>query len=348
MESRKLITMIALILATCLFWPAYASAADTTPTYPKMRILWGHSGAVTDTRHPAALRIAEYLREKSGGNIELEVYPSNQLGDSRIVIEGIQRGGGGVHITYAPGTSASQFVPTLGVIDLPYFAPTDLEKARAFLRGPFGEALRASTEEYNIHVLNVLSDHFSAIIGHAPFRTPEEFNGKKFRAMASKVQVKMLESWGGSGVFLDMQEAFTALQTRVIDGIPGGVGQGTYNYKFYEIGKYLTFTRHNLSPLFILCNKSWYEGLDEATRQLLDEAVAHGVEWYDTARAEVEERAIKEMAASGCEMVYLTDAQIQVLKDLALEPCLELYYNVAGDKGRALVKIALEELVKLQ
>lgn len=342
MKNRKLTSIVTLVFVIFLLFPVYANAA----TYPKIKIMLAHSGAVTDARNELALGFEEYIEEKSGGNIQVEVYPANQLGDSRVVIEAVQQGG--LQVTIAPPASASQFIPTLGLMDTPYLFPTDLAKAQAILQGPFGQALLDSCEKYNIHGLTLLPDMYSAFIANKPLRTPNDFQGQKFRVMASKVSVKMIESWGASAMFLDYQETFTALQTGVVDGLAAGIGAGIYNMKFYEVVKHLMLTNHVLSTQVVFCNKPWYDGLDEATRQLVDEGIAHGAERATVKRVADEEKALKAIADSGVEIIQLTNDEMQALSDLARQPCIDLFLEVAGEKGRELVDLANGEIAKVQ
>ena len=345
MKAMKLISTAALVFAVFVL-PMCASASDAAPAYPNMKIMLAHSGAVTDARHEMALGFEEYVEEKSGGKVQVEVYPANQLGDSRVAIEAVQQGG--IQVTIAPPPSASQFIPTLSVMDTPYLFPTDLEKALAVVNGPFGQALLDSCHEYNIHGLTLLPDLYSAFIATRPLRSADDFKGKKFRVMASKVSIKMIESWGASALFLDYAEAFNALQTGVVDGLAAGIGAGIYNMKFYEVAKNLILTKHVLSTQVVFCNKPWYDALDEGTRQLVDDGVAHGKGRAQAKRIADEEKALKAMTDYGTEIIELPDDVLKDLSDLARQPCIDLYLEVAGEKGRELVELVNAEIARVQ
>ena len=71
--------------------------------------------------HPnniAALKFAEIVNKESGGRLKVEVFPANQLGNVKDVIENVMTGS--VHM-YMGGTSeTSLFQPEFAVMDAPY------------------------------------------------------------------------------------------------------------------------------------------------------------------------------------------------------------------------------------
>ena len=65
----------------------------------------------------AAELFKKIVEEKTNGDIKVEIYPNNQLGESRSVLEGIQLGT--VQMAQVTGPMLS-FVPELVVFELPF------------------------------------------------------------------------------------------------------------------------------------------------------------------------------------------------------------------------------------
>lgn len=329
-------------------------AAETTETaagtpdgyeYPEMTIIVAHSGATTDARQNGALAIEQYIEETSGGKIQVDVYPAGQLGDSNTLIESVQNGG--IHICIQPPANVCAFDPLLAILDVPYFFPPDIEKAREVFKTDAAQMLLDTMEDYDMVGLGYWADLFKAFTSNVPLRTPEDFQGLKFRVMASPVLMKFIEALGATPLTIDYQETFTALQTGAIDGQEAGIGAGIYNMKFYEVQKYMEITNHILSSQLIFASKSWYDGLDDQCKQLIMNAVnIAGNDTYQEVRGEIEETAI-EAISQQCEIITLTDEELQAMSDACRQPCLDLYVETNGEAGQAILDAFNADIAKL-
>jgi len=81
-------------------------------------------------------RFRDLIRERTGGQIELQIFPGGQLGGEREVAEGMRLGS----IQGADSTLAalSSWVPEGQVFDLPFIF-RDLAHVEAVTNGPIGE-----------------------------------------------------------------------------------------------------------------------------------------------------------------------------------------------------------------
>lgn len=319
-------------------------AAAETPEYPKMTIILAHAAPVDDSRHLGALAIEQYLEEKSGGNIQVDVYPASQLGDVNSMTESCQNGS--AQMVILPPANLVGFQPLLGVLDVPYFLPGNLDDARIVMDGPAGDALLECLRDVNMVGLDWWDSQFKEFTSNVPLHSTADFKGLKFRVMPSEVLLQMIKSLGGSAVTFDYSEVFNGLQTGAIDGQEASLAS-IYNMKFHEVQKYVTMTNHIKSEYLLFANKDWYDGLDDATRQLLTEAVAEGGKVNNEEKAKAELAAREAIEADGCQFVELTDEEIQGLSDAARQDCLDLYLAKNGDAGAALVQIFNDEIAKL-
>src|SRR6516165_12676594 len=90
-------------------------------------------GCVLDPQHPLLVggrRLAEVAEQESGGRLKLNIYPSSQLGGQREVLQNVQAGvvDGVVEAT----ATLTNFVPQLGVVDLPYLSKDEATAFRMF------------------------------------------------------------------------------------------------------------------------------------------------------------------------------------------------------------------------
>ena len=325
--------------------PAVAEPAAPEYAYPEMTIILAHSGATTDARQNGALAIEEYIETTSGGNIQVEVYPAGQLGDSNTLIESVQNGG--IQICIQPPANVSAFDPLLSILDVPYFFPPDIDKARAVFETDAAAMLLNTMQDYNLTGLGYWADLFKAFTSNKPLLSPDDFVGLKFRVMSSPVLIRFIESLGGTALTIDYQETFTALQTGAIDGQEAGIGAGIYNMKFYEVQKYMEITNHILSSQLVFASKSWFDGLDDQCKQLVMDAVnVAGNDVYQEARAAIEQTALDAIGEK-CEILTLTEEQLQAMSDACRQPCLDLYLEKNGEQGQKILDAFNADIAKL-
>ena len=79
---------ISRLLLACLI-AATGSAAFAAAKY---NLKMGHAVNTTDGQHAAALKLAELVKQRSNGDIEITIYPSNQLGNDAAMINGTRGG----------------------------------------------------------------------------------------------------------------------------------------------------------------------------------------------------------------------------------------------------------------
>ena len=92
-----------------------------------------------DTKHPVhkgMVFMAEKVKEKSGGRLQIDIYPSGQLGSERECIEQLQAGA--LAITKSSSSALEAFIPKMKVLGLPYLF-RDSDHYWDVLLGPVGK-----------------------------------------------------------------------------------------------------------------------------------------------------------------------------------------------------------------
>lgn len=70
----------------------------------------------------AARMVADSVKIKTGGRIEIQIYPAGQLGKEEQLIEQFQLGT--LQMVFTPTAPLSNFEPRTQLIDLPYLFPS--------------------------------------------------------------------------------------------------------------------------------------------------------------------------------------------------------------------------------
>jgi len=128
------------------------------------------------------------IEEKTGGDVEFQIFHSAQLGDERTINEGILAGS--VQIGIGAGAWAG-FVPAYNVVELPFLL-RDLKQMYALADGALGEGISRQAETKGFKVLAYYSageQHFQT--RRTAIRTISDFKGLKMRVIQNKALDQM-------------------------------------------------------------------------------------------------------------------------------------------------------------
>jgi tripartite ATP-independent transporter DctP family solute receptor len=236
-----------------------------------IKVTHAHAGTMWDSEHTAAWIFMNWVNENSD-TLEARVYPNSSLGQEREVAEQMQLGGGASCMV--SGTAIlNNFAKRTGVIDLPFLwkDPAHLHRA---LDGKIGQELAADIEKAGLKVIGWLNDwgYRNVLTSKKQINGPEDLKGLKIRTIQSPIYIAAIESMGASPTPMAMGEVYTALQTGVIDGFEHTAAL-MQSMKYYEVGKYLTLTRHFLAPLVWTCSlKEWNTWTPQEQKLVLEAA----------------------------------------------------------------------------
>ena len=210
---RKLVVTIGVLVCLGLY-----SCSDITD---HKTLFFAHSLPITHPVHKGILAMKEALNEKSGGKLQIKVFPDGQLGTEREVLELLQIGS--VAMTKVSAAAMSSFAPEYRVLGVPYLF-RDSEHMFNVLEGKVGQELLEGGSEYLLRGLcfyDAGSRSFYTLDGF--IKTPEDLKGKKIRVMNDQMAVNMVNDLGGSATPMAYGELYTALQQRVVDGAENNV-----------------------------------------------------------------------------------------------------------------------------
>jgi tripartite ATP-independent transporter DctP family solute receptor len=225
--------------------------------------------------HPLVEGFREWAKRvaiRTNGNLNIEVYPSSQLGNDEDVIEQAINGLNVAILT--DGARMANYVKEMGIIMLPYFSDSYDEFMQVCNSAEFKEWEDRLTSE-GLKVINFnWTDGFRHFLNNVPVRKPADLRDQRVRTGGSPVYIESVASLGATPVAMPLTEVYPAVQQKAIDGVEQQ-NTANYTYRFYEVLHYLNKTSHILLINGIVCSNSWYEGIpDEYKKALTDEAVA--------------------------------------------------------------------------
>jgi len=111
---RKCLVLVALV---CL-----AVAGSAPGAWAKITIKYGHVAPPFHGQSKGADAFAQYVAEKTKGEIEVKTFPFGQLGTERSMAEQVQAGT--LEMSSITTAVMSNYVPQVAVMDLPFVYPS--------------------------------------------------------------------------------------------------------------------------------------------------------------------------------------------------------------------------------
>ncbi len=220
------------------------------------------------TKHVVAA--GDQIKAATNGEVVVQVFPSNQLGDDTHMLSGVRVGA--IQMMGIGDNILATLVPS-AAIDNVGFAFKDAETAWKALDGSVGEIVRADIEKTRLHPMTRIWDEgFREITSSTKaINTPDDLHGFKIRVPPSPISQSLFQHLGAAPVTLNVAELYTALQTRVVDGQENPLGL-IEDQKFYQVQKYCSMTSHMWVGYWMIMNDAFWNRLPEGHRKIVADA----------------------------------------------------------------------------
>jgi tripartite ATP-independent transporter DctP family solute receptor len=308
-------------LATLLLGSAGIASAAVT-------FKLNHSTLPTHGYHLGAVRFAELVKERTKGEVIIEVLHSAQLGAERESVEALQLGT--LDLTLCSTAPVVGFTKAFMAFDLPFIF-ADRDEAYKVLDGPIGQKALADVEKNSIIGLAYFENGFRHITNSKrPIVKPEDLKGLKIRTMENKIHMASFRAVGANPTPMAFGEVFTALQQRTVDGQENPmplISDG----KYYEAQKYISMTGHFYAAAPLLMSKASFSKLTKEQQQIVRDAAKEATGYQRSLMKEQENKARDNLKANGMEFA---EVDKKVWRD-AMEP---VYKQFEKEIGADLVK----------
>lgn len=288
---KKKMFACTLVFAVVLAGAFFAQAAE-------LKINFAHPLPPAHPNHLAAIKFAELVEKNSNGDIKVEVYPANQLGNAKQLCEGVMLGS--IKIALVSPARIGLFQPEFAILECPYLF-RDIAHLQKVLRGEIGQDLSGKLEKnrgLKIMAMDWLYGTRHVTTKKIPIKTPADLKGLLIRAPELPVYVETIRAMGATPAPVNFSDLYMALKLGTVDGQENPVAT-IYTYKYYEAQKYLNLTAHMIRNVILFTNAGWYNNLPENTRTIIEDAMAEATNYNNQLIVEQEEDYTKKLQAEG-------------------------------------------------
>jgi TRAP-type C4-dicarboxylate transport system substrate-binding protein len=289
-------------------------AADDGEVFKERTLKIGHvrpEGTSTDKDTKAFI---DYVTENTEGKFKFEVYANSQLGDYALVQERI--GIGDVEMQLAP--AAPNINPAIVLPSAPYLASTWDEAKIVFARGGIlYSEIAAMFEQENIKMLAGYPKYFGSIITTKEPKSPGDpkvSKGIKIRVPSIKSFELTAESLGYIASPIAFSEAFTSIQTGIVDGAIGSGGEGYYN-SFRDVTKYYLPVNSQFEIWWLQMSMDVWNDLSDDEKSVIEAAAKKFEDDRWNVAPEEELNYVELLKENGAVIIEFTDAEYHAMAE---------------------------------
>ncbi|MEX0778177.1 MAG: TRAP transporter substrate-binding protein [Balneolales bacterium] len=264
-------------------------------------IILAHAMHLTHPVSVAMYRMADLVETYSDGQLKITIYPTQQLGTERELLELAQIGT--IGMTKISAGTLENIVPAMRVFSLPYLF-RDSEHANMVFEGQVGKDMLLEGVNYGLRGLTYYdAGSRSLYTTNRPINAPSDLSGLKIRVMESVIAMNLISSMGGSPTPLSYGELYTAFQGGIVDGAENNP-PSFYSSRHYEVVDYYILNEHTTIPdVLVISNKIW-EGLNEEEQSWLQKAIDESAEYQQVLWRESVEESMSVVKEAGVTIIH--------------------------------------------
>ena len=260
--------VLLLLLALGIGLAIHARSAQTGRETGQTRYLkLGHGLPTDHPVHQAMTKFAERLKERSGGKLQVRIYPSGMIWSEAECLKQVQNNQ--IDISKTSTAVLESSVPELIALSIPYVF-RDSDHFWKVLDGPLGEQIGDSLPGMRALTYYDAGER-SFYTTRKPIRQVSDLKGLKIRTQQSRSAMDMVTLLGGAPTPIPWGELYTALSQGTVDGAENNLPSFDTG-RHMEVCKYFTFSRHSRVPDVLVISRATWESLTPQERKWITEA----------------------------------------------------------------------------
>ena len=282
-----------------------------------LTLRFSHVVAEETPKGLAVARFKALVEQRSGGRIQVAIYPGGQLYGDHDEMQALQFGA--VEML-APSLSKFGRIgfPEFGLFDLPFLFAS-VADVRRITQGPLGQRLLKGLGRHGLTGLGYFDNGFKQMSANRPLLAPKDFAGLRMRVQASQVIAAQMRALGAQPVSLPFSETRRALATGVVDGTENPVSN-FWTQGMAEVQSDLSLTEHGYLGYAVVVNRRFWLGIPADDQALLSQALQEALVYGNAIADAQNDQALAALRKAGVTRIHTpTPAQRARLRQ-AVEP----------------------------
>ena len=259
-QRQKFLAGSAAVLASINVIKAPAKAAE-------FEYKFATNAPISHPLNTNAVPMWENVKKETGGKVDVKIFPNNVLGGDTAMLTQLRSGA--IQFFTLSGGILTNVVPVAGIQGVP-FAFKSLKDVFAAFDGDLGAYVRKEIENNGLYAFPLITDNgFRQITNSVrPISTVKDLEGLKIRTPVGKLWVDLFKTLGAQVATINISEAYSALQTHVVDGQENPYIVIEFQ-RFFEVNKYLSVTNHMWDGYWFLANLDAWKALGPDNQKIV-------------------------------------------------------------------------------
>ncbi|WP_137176334.1 TRAP transporter substrate-binding protein DctP [Roseomonas sp. AR75] len=273
---------------------------------------------------------AEDVKQRSGGQVEVQVFPAEQLAKAGENFPGVARGAfeAAAAVNFQWGTT----IPEMNAPTIPYLF-TDFPRIQRFPGSDAATFLNGLLERRAVRNLMWLYTTRMSIFtsNRKPIVNLEDFRGLKIRGLNALTD-HALTAVGAAPSAMPGPEVSPALQSGVLDAGLTDVSAAV-SRRYYEIQKFGTVAPYFTVISHVYVNPRWWAGLTDAQRGFIEGAARKAEQDQMKVTEDTAAAAVGELRAKGMTIHEQTPAESATWRAAMQQPVIDAFLRLAPQGG---------------
>ena len=279
--------------------------------------------------------LAQELPKRTGGKVEVKLFPGAVLGNERALVKALTVGG--VDATVVSSSNAAPLVKEAGFLAAAYLFESYAQAERALITDTrlftrLQQLVKEKKQGFELVGL-ALTGTRNLYNRVKPVKSPDDLKGMKMRVMANPTEFKVWSTLGTLPTNIPAPEIYTSLQTGVVDAAESSL-PAIVTGKYYEVAPHVVLTHHQYNVhMYFLGDRTLAKVPADLQKVVLDTFREAGAVQLKAAIKLADEKLAELKSKPGVTVTEvdtkafaskLRDVQDEVAKELGVQDLLKL------------------------
>ena len=247
--------------------------------------------------HEGLVRFKQQAEQRTGGRVEVLIYPNGQLGDQYVTARAVAMGT--VEMGFVSLEALEDLYPEIGVISYTQFFRSGGNGGLQMLDTPFGqEVLEEFGEKTGIRSLGCCIEGMQEIWTADPVSGMRGLSGMPLRVPQTMALAGFYPTLGISPVNMPMDDVYDGMKSGMIRGVVTDA-ETFLDYKLYEVCDTCLMTDQAVSVDAFIIGGEFLESLPEDVRNVIGQSAREVAAWLDEQYALRTDSVRKELMSRG-------------------------------------------------
>ena len=310
--------------------PAPAATSAPAQAGKKIAAKLGHIAAADQPHGLAAQKLADLARQYSGGTVDIQVFPSSQIGAEPQLLQGVIAGS--IEMALQGEGTLAQPVPQYHWPTVAFMlkGPEHYEKV---LKSDIPKELAELVAKNTQGNVRVLGDWYRSArqMGHRskPIKSPADAKGAKLRVAEVPMYIDTYRELGFAVTPMNWGELYGALQQGVVEMAEAQM-EWFWASKLYEVQKYLMLTSHCYGDYVVECNEKWWQGIGKEAQDAIARATKEAGDFNMQEVKKWDAQLADQLAGKGMTVIKAAEIDRAAFEKIVIEKSIPRYEEKWG------------------